>query len=59
MVLYRSCCDLVLAGESAEDHSAADLVGGEVDYGWGWGLVWAGASCARAGIVALTERGRG
>jgi hypothetical protein len=38
--VFRSCCDLVLAGESAEDRSAAHLVVGEVDHGWrlGFGL---------------------
>jgi hypothetical protein len=31
----RSCCDVVLVGESAEDRSAAHLVIGEVDHWWG------------------------
>lgn len=30
--LVRSCCDLVLTGESAEDRSAAYLVVGKVDH---------------------------
>jgi hypothetical protein len=34
----RSCCDLVLVGESAEDRSAAHLVIGEVDHWWGLGF---------------------
>jgi hypothetical protein len=34
----RSCCDVVLAGESAEDRSAAHLVVGKVDHWWGLGL---------------------
>ncbi len=35
-----SCCDLVLAGKSAEDRSAAHLVISEVDHWWwlGFGL---------------------
>ena len=38
--LFRSGCDLGLAGESAEDRSAAHVVVGEVDHGWrlGFGL---------------------
>ena len=31
-VLDRSCCDVVLVGESAEDRSAAHVVVGEVDH---------------------------
>ena len=34
----RSCCDLVLAGKSVEDRSAANLVPGQVDHVWGLGL---------------------
>jgi hypothetical protein len=34
----RSCCDVVLVGESAEDRSAAHLVIGEVDHWWGLGF---------------------
>ena len=34
----RSCCDLVLAGKSVEDRSAANLVTGQVDHVWGSGL---------------------
>jgi hypothetical protein len=33
-----SCCELVLAGEPAEDWLAADLVVDEVDHLWGMGL---------------------
>jgi hypothetical protein len=35
---FRSCCDLILAGKSVEDGSAANLVVGEVDHWWGLGL---------------------
>jgi hypothetical protein len=33
-----SCCEVILAGEPAEDRSAAYLVVGEVDHGWGMGF---------------------
>ena len=38
MVSIRSCCDLVLAGESTEDWSAAHLVIDEVGHWWGLGF---------------------
>lgn len=34
----RSCCELVLVGESAEDGPAAYLVVGEIDYAQGLGF---------------------
>jgi hypothetical protein len=34
----RSCCDVVLVGESAENRSAAHLVIGEVNHWWGLGF---------------------
>ena len=34
----RSCCDVVLAGKSVEDWSAANLVAGQVGHVWGLGL---------------------
>jgi hypothetical protein len=34
----RSCCDLVLVGESVEDRSAAHLMVGNVDHWWWLGL---------------------
>jgi hypothetical protein len=37
-VFGRSCRELVLAGESVEDRSAAHLVIGEVDHWWGLGF---------------------
>ena len=34
----RSCCDVVLAGKSVEDWSAANLVAGQVGHVWGLDL---------------------
>jgi hypothetical protein len=34
----RSCCDVVLAGKSVKDRSAANLVTGQVDQVWGSGV---------------------
>ena len=36
------CCNLILAGEPAEDGSAVDLMVGQVDHWWGlgFGLGW-------------------
>src|SRR5437763_1052565 len=51
--LVRSCCDLVLADESTQDRSAANLVIGEVDHWWWLGFrakVWR-PSLVRAGLL--------
>jgi hypothetical protein len=51
--LVRSCCDLVLADESTQDRSAANLVIGEVDHWWWLGFrakVWR-PSLMRAGLL--------
>ena len=37
-VRFRSCDEVILVGESAEDWSAVNLVVGEVDHGWGLGF---------------------
>jgi hypothetical protein len=52
----RSCCDLILTGEPAEDRSAANLVVGQVDHVWwlGLGLSWC-ELCERSVWPGLVE----